>query len=138
MPIPDLKGELSRQEIIDAYAKWGWKKKITIDWIEIDKRQNSIIKKTFDINADAMPCAIGEDASYQLSFVQMVPSGIVWTCAGCRRTEGPLSFEAGGIRQIGNERVSLEEAWNTIKRTGQKKPLGMPSLSGREGLKIRQ
>lgn len=137
MPIPRLSGELSREQIIEKYKEFGWSKKLQYDWIEVDQRNNAFIKKTYDVNADAMPCSSNDDASYQLSFIQFVSTGIVWTCANCRRTEGPLSIEAAGIRLIGQKTVNLSEAWDIIKKTGQKKPIGMPLLSGKEGFRIK-
>jgi hypothetical protein len=138
MPIPKLSGDLSRQQIVDAYAVYGWQKRIKFDWIEVDQRNGGYLKKAFEANSDAMPCSIGEDASDQLSFVQFVPTGIVWTCANCKRTEGPLSFEASGIRLLDQKSITLNEAWETINRTNQKKPIGMPALSGKGGFRLKQ
>jgi hypothetical protein len=137
MPIPTLKGDVTREEAVKEYAKFGWTKRTRFDWIEVDQRNGTYLKKTYDVNADAMPCSSADDASYQLTFVQVVPTGIVWTCGMCRKTEGPLAFEASGFRLIEQKQVSLTEAWDTIKMTNQKPPIGLQPLSGREGFRLK-
>ena len=138
MPIPKLSGDLSREQIIEKYAEFGWHKKLTYEWIEVDQRNGGYIKNTYEVNSDAMPCTVGDDASYQLSFIQFVPTGIVWTCANCRRTEGPLSTEASGVRLVDRKSITLNEAWEVIRRTNQKKPIGMPAPSGKDVMRVRQ
>ena len=139
MPIPTLVGDLTREEIIAKYGvePYNWKKKFQFEWVEVDQRTGGFQKKTFDVNADAMPCSVSDDSSYQLSFVQFVPSGVAWTCAICRKTEGPLSFEASGIRLVDQRQITLTEAWETIRRTNQTPPIGLPAMNGREGFRVK-
>ena len=137
MPIPTLRGDMKREEVEEEYKKFGWAKKTRFEWIEVDQRNGTYLKKIYDINADAMPCSNSDDATYQLTFIQIVPTGVVWTCAMCRRTEGPLAFEASGFRLVEQKQVSLTEAWDTIKRTNQRPPIGLQPLSGREGFRLK-
>jgi hypothetical protein len=137
MPIPELTGDMKTEDAIAKYAEYGWSKRLQFEWIEVNQRTGQIIKKTFDVNSDAMPCSYSDDASYQLTFVQFAPSGIQWTCGMCRNTQGPLAFEAAGFRLIEEKQVTLMDAWNTLKKTKQRPPIGMPPLSSRAGLRIR-
>lgn len=136
MPVPKLSGELTREQIIEKYAElpYNWHKKITFDWVEVNQRNGSIIKNTYEFNADSIPCGNGECAVHQLSFVTLTKSGVVWTCATCRKTEGPLPFEKG--RLVKRQTIDLVDAWKIINETGQKVPLGLPPLSGRETFRI--
>ena len=70
-----------------------------------------------------MPCMTGDDAQFQLTFVQFMPTGAYWTCALCRRTYGPLAYEEG--RLLSTKEITLNEAWDVIGETGQQKLIGM-------------
>lgn len=134
MPVPDLTGNMTKEEIIAAYEEFGWHKRLRFDWIELNQRQGAILKTTYEFVADALPCSIGDDAQYQLTFLQLCPTGVIWTCAMCRRSEGPISNEIG--RVITRERVSSIEAWEAIKKSGQYKPIGLKPISGTERLRV--
>ena len=124
MPIPDLKGDLTREEIISKYADFDLHKIITIEWIEVDKNRN-IYKRTLRYNADTLPCKNVECFPWQLSFLAFQPTGVYWTCAVCRRTTGPLTTDAPDAYLVDRKQISVNEALEVIKKTGQKVPLGM-------------
>jgi len=136
MPVPDLSDkERTREEVIEAYKECGWEKRLTIEWIEIHGKQPRVRKLVY--SADAMPCGQEDDAEFQLTFITLMPTGVFWTCAMCRQTQGPLSTKRGRALNgpIGEE-VSIEDAYAIIRRTGQQKPVGMPTIDTRPKLRI--
>jgi len=123
MPIPELRGKITREDTIAKYAEYNWYKTIEYDWVEKDGRTNRFVKKRYRYRADTMPCSSEDDAQFALTFVSFMSSGAYWTCAMCRRTTGPLAFKDGQL--VSEEEITLDEAWDIVMRTGQIRPLGM-------------
>lgn len=129
MPIPELTGDLTEAEIIEKYEEFGWHKQIEFDWVEADPRRvGGYILKKYIYTADSMPCLQGDDAQFRLTFVQFMATGAYWTCAMCRKTYGPLTYEDG--RLVSTEEITLDEAWDVIVRTNQQRPIGMQERKG--------
>jgi len=139
MPIPELRGDLKISDIIKKYEDYGWKKEVSVDWVEL-MRDGRIIKRPLVYKADSMPCGIQDDRSYQLTFVSLQPTGVYWSCALCRRTKGPLSLEeaSSGNRPIEAQTISLEQAWEIIGKTGQRPPIGLGASGGQGSFRIVQ
>ncbi len=134
MPIPKLTGKMTPEEITDAYKGMGWAKTIVFDWITVD-RHKKIYKVTYEFISAALPCDTKPECSYyRLTFVEFRPTGVMKTCAICRRTEGPITLDLG--RVIGRKEVEPIDAWEIIYSTGQRPPTGLEPISGTEGLQI--
>jgi len=130
MPIPKLRDGMTREEVIELYKQYGWYKTLEVDWIEIDRyKKPHLVKYVF--NADTIPCDIPEDVQAQLTFVSFMPHGVMWTCAMCGKTDGPISMQNG--RKISDQEISVAEAWEVIKRTGQSKPVALEPVASRSG-----
>lgn len=128
MPIPRLEGDLTRQQVIEEYAKWGWKKELVLKWVVMNGRTGKPELQVYKFEANALPCSNRDCATHQLTFVQLMPTGVMWTCAICRKTMGPLAFDDG--RLIDRRDITLQEAWEIIKETGQRPPVGLKRIDG--------
>lgn len=126
---------MTRTQIINRYADFGWQKLLEIDWIFVGRdKVPRLIKYRF--NADTLSCS-RRSCRHQLTFVKFKPHGVVWTCATCRKTMGAVSFEeAVSLNGQMGEEISLIDAWEVIRRTGQKEPAALEAPSGTESLII--
>lgn len=137
MPALDLKGKLKREDVIAAYEKDGWRKIIEFPWIELNGRTGQIFMKQYRFDSNALQCSRRSCSRYGLTFVRLAPHGVIWICAMCRRTMGPMAWEDGELLNgpLG-EQITLVQAWDMLAKTGQTVPVGLPPLSGSEGLQI--
>jgi hypothetical protein len=134
MPIPKLKGKMTRQQVMEKYAELGWNKKIEFPWVEMHRGQPVLLKYLFE--ADTMQCS-NRACRHQLTFVTLMPHGVYWTCATCRRTMGPMAWEDGMLLNPPNgEPISVSEAWETIAITNQTLPIGLKPVSTGEVVQI--
>jgi hypothetical protein len=126
MPLPNIEEEkITREELIERYLQTGWTKKLVFDWVEVDGRTKRPMLKRYEFNADTMPCGNRECIPYMATFVQLRPTGVIWTCASCRKTDGPIAIENGRELQQYTRQLTIEEAWNIIGDTGQYPPVGL-------------
>lgn len=121
MPIPELGEKASREEVIKKYDELGWSKILRVEWVEMIRGKPHL--RIIDFNADTMQCDLREDIPHQLTFVQFRPTGIMWTCGICGKTDGPIANENG--RMISDKEIGIEEAFHTIEKTGQYIPVGL-------------
>ena len=137
MSLPKLKGKITKEKIIEEYKKLGWKQVLEFPWVEISGRGGQIVKKIYRFDSLTMQCSSKRCSRHGLTFVKFVPHGVVWTCAICRRTMGPMAWEDGELLNgpVGQQ-ITLTEAWDTIHATGQTPPIGLQPLAGSEGLVI--
>lgn len=126
MVLPELKPEMTRQEVIDAYKGVDWKKNLEFDWIHIESRTGEPHVKKLRFNADTIPCQ--RDSQHQLTFVQLSSTGVTWTCGVCGKTDGPISEELG--QTVSDRQLSIQEAWDVLKKTGQYPPVGLKKTDG--------
>lgn len=121
---------MNRDQVVKWYLNNGWSKRLEFDWIEIGRdRRPRLIHYTF--NADTMTCDISDDVQLQLSFLQLRPHGVIWTCGACGKSDGPIAMENG--RRVSEKEVTIEEAWEIIRKTGQAKPVGLDPVTRRGG-----
>lgn len=121
---------MTREQVVKAYEDYGWTKRLEFDWIVVDRRGRAH-KRRLHFNADTMNCDIPEDVQHMLSFVQLRPTGVIWTCGVCGKSDGPIAEETGRI--VSDTEITFAEAWQAIKLTGQKPPVGLDKPSGRRG-----
>lgn len=133
MPIPDIDGEITVEELKKKYEELGWKKVLEFNWIVIGPNGIPLVKR-FRFNADNLPCSKQGDVQYQMTFVDLKPSGVVWTCAICGQTDGPLSEEDG--REMSSKPITSDEAWKVLAQTGQQPPLGLKKAERGDRFKI--
>ena len=139
MPIPNLRDKrMTKEQIIAAYENFGWHKNLLVDWIELDPRTNQVMLKSYEYVADTLPCSNENCRTYQLSFVQFMPSGVMWTCGICRKTYGPLTFKDGRLINPPGQAITVAEAWNILKRTKQIPPVGLAPAGSASGVQIIQ
>lgn len=133
MPIPKLdpKGATA-EEITKAYLNYGWVKELEFDWIEIERDGPHL--KRYRFRAAALSCSNRECAQHQLTFVILMPTGVIKTCAVCGQTQGPISTELGIL--LSNTRIPVAEAWETINESGQHPPVGLDKPSSRRRVRV--
>jgi hypothetical protein len=138
MPLPKLpkSGEITRAQVVELYESepYNWVKSLVFPWIEVDQRTGSIMKVTYRFDADANPCSDRTCVQYQLTFLQLRPTGVYKTCAICRRTEGPITRRLGIIED--RVPVTIKEAWDTVNLSGQSPPKGLQPLQSGGSLRI--
>jgi len=122
MPIPELGGEMSREQVIKEYMNYGWAKELEFDWVYVSRNGEPRVKR-MRFTADTIPCGKQEDIQHQLTFLKLAPTGVIWTCGVCGKSDGPISDENG--REISDRIVSWNEAWEILSKTGQHPPIGM-------------
>lgn len=133
MPIPkfDPKGATS-EEIIAAYLNYGWTQELEFDWIEIVRGEPHL--KRYRFRAAALPCSNRECVQYQLTFVQLRPTGVMKSCGTCGQTEGPITTELGVL--LSDRGISNAEAWKIINETNQQPPIGLDRPSSRRRVRV--
>jgi len=129
LPIPNIEGSTTREEVIKAYEELGWKKTIEFDWIEINQRRGEVLINTYRFTA--LPCTgktpDGACAQWDLVFVLLMPTGVIHTCAMCRRTQGPLPDE-DGMLVTSRTAPDRAEVFRILRKTGQKLPVGLDRI----------
>lgn len=133
-PAEELNG-LSREEIIKLYGTepYNWTKVLNIEWVELVRGQP--IVRNIRFNADNIPCTRGDDAQAQLTFLQFRPTGVLWTCAICGKTDGPISNEFG--REMSKRNIEESEAFAIMEKTGQYIPVGLKKNPRGRNIRIR-
>lgn len=128
---------MTRGDVIIEMSKLGWKKNLVFPWVSVNGRTGEVHKVIYQFNADSLICSNRRCQQYRLSFVQFKPHGVVWSCAICRRAEGPVVWESG-TRMNGplGETITPGEAWDILRQTGQAIPVGLKPLTGTEDLEI--
>ena len=137
MPIPLFGDEdLSRDEVIQKYEEYGWTKRLEFDWILVDRRGIPRMRR-MSFNADTITCDLQEDVQHMLTFLQLRPTGVIWTCGVCGKSDGPIAEELG--RALSDVEITLPQAWEVVRRTGQHPPVGLQRSKGRRGrVRIRE
>jgi hypothetical protein len=126
MPIPDITDDsITREGLIEKYAEEGWYKDIEFDWIEVDGRTRKPILKRYHFNANTIQCDNGECNQHLMTFVKLMPTGVFWHCGACRKTDGFISFEVGRELTKFRRELTIPEAWEIIKNSGQQPPVGL-------------
>ena len=132
MVLPKLPEEATVEEIREAYFKTGWTKILEFDWVEVVRGTPHL--KRYRFNADALPCDNSDDVQYQLTFVQLMSTGVMKTCAVCGKTDGPITTELG--IQLSDRQISPAEAWKIVQETGQYPPVGLDKPDARRRVRI--
>jgi len=134
MPIPNLNPDrtYTTDEIKQAYFDYGWSKLLEFDWIEVERDGPHL--KRYRFNADALPCDNTNDVQYQMTFIQLRPTGVIKTCGICKKSDGPITTELGIL--LSNTRISPAEAFRVIQETGQQIPVGLEKSSGRRRVRV--
>jgi hypothetical protein len=137
MPIPKLPrtGKITKGEIIDLYIGAGWTNEtLDVEWIDVNQQTGAVQKTVFRYEPATLPCSIRQCAQYQLTFLEVRPSGVFWSCGVCKRTGGPLAAENAIV--VSRVVITNSEAWEIINRTSQIPPIGLDAISGVGGLEI--
>lgn len=120
MPLPPERpdGYASRDEMDEAYEKAGWSKEITFDWIHLNMRTGQAQIQTYRFQSISLKCGKADCDRYQPIYIQLAPSGVIQTCANCRKTDGPIAFEEGILEEV---RVTQDrnEIEQVLKKSGQ-------------------
>lgn len=134
MPLPEIIGDKTIPEIEELYKEAGWFKTIEFDWIKVNGRTRRPMLTRWIFNSNSISCDNAECRALGVTFMQLRPTGVMWTCASCRKTDGPISFEGIGreLLEHRRENISLTEAYEILARTGQQHPVGLPKPAKRE------
>ena len=136
MPIPKITEDKTIAEIEELYKEFGWFKTIEFNWIVVDGRTKVPRLTRWIFNSNSVSCDTAECRALGVTFMQLRPTGVMWTCASCRKTDGPISFDGIGRELLDHRRdLSLNEAYKILARTGQQHPVGLPK-PGKRGYRI--
>lgn len=129
MPLPTIPdgGWQTRTQMVEAYAELDWYKDITFEWVEVNQRRGVVEIKKYQFLADTIGCGNVRCDRYLPTFVQLVPHGVVITCAQCRKTMGVLSTD-DAILLDQRVAMSLEEINIVLRKTGQVPPVGFDRM----------
>ncbi len=130
MPIPDTKlvdACKTLQDLHDLYARepYKWSKILEFDWIGRSPDGWTLTRYRF-VAEDLDSCGCRDRA--RMTYVILMPTGVVRTCAGCRKTMGTLPFDmrksgqkidAPGVTKIDSWDISREEMEVARKKTNQ-------------------
>lgn len=101
--------------------KFGWKKQIVFDWIS-ETRDGRFIKETYEAKAEMFPCPRCKSADNV--WLQLTPTGVVWTCWGCKITTGAMTKEV--LVLLDRKEVTMEEAFEVSKKQADHKKMFPP------------
>lgn len=127
MPIPQIEGDtVTREKVIEAYEREGWARNLEFDWIVVSPRTGRPLKIKYRMSADGCNReANGLKCSQaNLTFLQLRPTGVIWQCWNCGKTDGPISTDNAQVLE--SEELSFQEAQAVLDKTGQFPPIGMP------------
>lgn len=101
--------------------KMGWKKNIIFDWI-VETKDGRFIKETYEARADMFPCPRCKTAD--MVWLKLMPTGVVWTCFGCKITTGAMTREV--LNLLDRQEVSMQEAYEISKKQADHKKMFTP------------
>ncbi len=129
MPLPDDREVFNFNDLVKEMEQLGWKKTLEFDWIEFDQRNRRILKLHYVFDANRSPCLNKSCRGSELVYFQLAPSGVIWTCASCRKTMGPIAFE-DAANTVSPVEITFNQALEIIKQTKQIMPIGLTPQMG--------
>jgi len=120
-----------RETLVKMYEEKGWRRKFTFEYVEYDPVQNVFIVTTRIADASKITCQC--PAQNMATFVQFMPSGIVFTCGACRRTH---TYDYHQCEAVDSRIITVNEAWDIVKRTGQMPPPALKNHRQKKASKL--
>jgi len=129
--------DITDVELEKLYFELGWSKKLMVEWVVFNQREDTPYLWAYEFKADTLTCTAneGDDAQYQMTFIQQLPTGVYWSCGVCGKTYGPLAWEDGRLQS--KTKITKTEAWEQLQKTGQHPPIGMGRPQRQRGQIIR-